>query len=412
MSISALIRLFIVVAVLLLIDIYAFQAFKTSFRNTPWVRYVYWLLSAFMYVALVVIMMGFRRGDGPTHLFSMVFAFVLLLVVPKLIIIIGLTAEDLGRVITGIVKKAGGNEGSFLPSRRKFISNTLLVLAAIPFTGILHGVFRGKYKYRVIRKKLFFDDLPAGFEGFTLTQISDVHSGSFDNRKEVERAIEMINKQGSDLMVFTGDLVNNKATEIEPWKEVFEKVSAPMGKFSILGNHDYGDYIEWPSRAEKIQNLKDLEQHHADMGYRLLKNESVKLQRNGSTINLVGVENWGAGGFAKHGDLDTASANVKGGEFNILLSHDPSHFDEKVKVHAKKMHLTLSGHTHGMQFGIEIPRVIKWSPVKYRYPKWAGLYEEAGKYLYVNRGFGFLGFPGRVGIWPEITVLEFRKTTI
>lgn len=341
--------------------------------------------------------------------FGRMVSLLILSLIPKLIILAMLFGEDILRFFTGIFYSLAGNrEGDFLPDRRKFISQTALALAAVPFLGILHGVLIGKYRYRVIKHTLAFDDLPEEFDGFTITQISDIHSGSFDNKKKLEYGIDLINQQKSDVILFTGDLVNNHAGEMEPWIETFKKLHAPMGKFSILGNHDYGDYMQWPSKEAKVANLQRLFEVHEELGFKLLRNESLSLKKGSDSIDLIGVENWGKG-FAQYGDLAKAAANLSAQTFKILMSHDPSHFDEEVKSFAHHIHLTLSGHTHGMQFGIEIPGFLKWSPVSLRYPKWAGLYEELGRYLHVNRGFGFLAFPGRVGIWPEITVLELKR---
>lgn len=317
--------------------------------------------------------------------------------------------EDITRFLTGAYQSFNGNsESDFLPERRKFVSQTALVLSAIPFLGILHGVLIGKYRYRVVNHTLEFDDLPEEFDGFTITQISDIHSGSFDNKKKLEYGVDLINKQESDIILFTGDLVNNHSKEMEPWIDTFKKLNAPMGKYSILGNHDYGDYMSWPSKAAKEANMQRLYEIQEELGFTLLRNENVKLEKAGASIDLIGVENWGKG-FAQHGDLPKATANLSEKSFKILMSHDPSHFDEEVKKFAQFIHLTLSGHTHGMQFGIEIPGFIKWSPASLRYPKWAGMYEDLGRYLHVNRGFGVLAFPGRVGIWPEITVLKLKR---
>ncbi len=393
------------------VDIYAYQAVRTLTKDQVWGRYLYWGLSIAFLVLLVLVIINFDRSAGPQHpLFKIFMGSFVLLFVPKLIISAPLLIEDIVRIIVGLSGKIiSSTEGEpFMASRRKFVSQIALALAAIPFAGILHGIFKGKYNYQVIKKTLFFPDLPDAFDGFRLTQISDVHSGSFDNPEKIAYGIDLINQQKSDLLLFTGDLVNNVADEMEPWKEVFSRLSAPMGKFSILGNHDYGDYVNWPSAEAKEANMQKLYRTHADIGFDLLRNENRVIEKDGERIRLVGVENWGKG-FAQHGDLELALKDTPEKEFHILMSHDPSHFDEVVKKHPKKMSLTLSGHTHGMQFGIEIPGVFRWSPVKYRYPKWAGLYEDAGRYLYVNRGFGFLAFPGRVGIWPEITVLELRK---
>lgn len=408
-----LLRILIPVVLLTIIDFYAYQAVKTLSRDQVYWRYLYWGISIAFIVLLIYTLITFDRSAGPhqNSIFKLVMASFVLLFVPKLVISIPLLLEDITRVLVGLSGRliGDGNTEQFLPSRRRFISQVALALAAIPFAGILHGIWKGKYNYRVIKKTLFFPDLPEAFDGFTLSQISDVHSGSFDNPEKIAYGIDLINQQKSDMIVFTGDIVNNSADEMDPWKEVFSKLEAPMGKYSILGNHDYGDYVSWESEEAKQANMEKLYRTHADIGFDLLRNENRKIVKDGQSIRLVGVENWGTGGFAKHGDLDKAVADTSAEDFHILLSHDPSHFDHKVKEHPKKMAVTLSGHTHGMQFGIEIPGFFRWSPVKYRYPKWAGLYEEAGRYLYVNRGFGFLAFPGRVGIWPEITVLEFRR---
>ncbi|MES1159809.1 MAG: metallophosphoesterase, partial [Bacteroidota bacterium] len=266
----------------------------------------------------------------------------------------------------------------------------------------------GKYDYKVHRQTLYFDDLPAAFDGFTITQLSDIHSGSFDNTAAVRRGIELARAQKSDLFVFTGDLVNNAAWEIEPYIPDFSQLRAPFGQFSILGNHDYGDYIEWSSETEKAANLDKLKQHHAALGYRLLLDENVVLEKGEQKISLIGVQNWGKG-FIQTGDLDKALQGVDNNAFKILLSHDPTHWEEKVRHHETTIHLTLAGHTHGAQFGVESDK-LRWSPVQYRYVDWAGLANEKNRYLYVNRGFGFLAFSGRLGIWPEITVLTLKKT--
>jgi predicted MPP superfamily phosphohydrolase len=295
-----------------------------------------------------------------------------------------------------------------MSDRRKFVSQLALGLASIPFFGIIYGVWKGKYEYRVHRVKLVSPDLPEAFDGFTITQLSDIHSGSFDNVEAVLKGINLANAQKSDLIVFTGDLVNNVANEMNDWIEHFKTLSAPFGKFSILGNHDYGDYVQWPNEAAKVQNFEQLKAVHQKIGFKLMLNENCSLEKNGQKIELIGVENWGKRGFVKHGDLNKAMENVPSEAFKILLSHDPSHWEAVTLHHPKHVHLTLAGHTHGMQFGIEIPG-IKWSPVKYIYPQWAGLYKKGNHHIYVNRGFGFLGFPGRVGILPEITVIELKR---
>jgi predicted MPP superfamily phosphohydrolase len=296
----------------------------------------------------------------------------------------------------------------YIPGRRKVISQIALGVAAIPFFGIIYGMVKGKYDYRVHRIKLAFIDLPKAFEGFTITQLSDIHSGSFDSKKDVQRGVQIANNQKSDVVLFTGDLVNNKASEMDNWISVFGQLKANMGKYSILGNHDYGDYMDWNSEAEKKANLEQLKNVHKEMGFRLMLNENISLEKEGESITLIGVENWGKMGFHQYGDLDKSLEGVHNNQFKILMSHDPSHWEAQVLNHEKHIHLTLSGHTHGMQMGIEIPG-FKWSPIQYIYKQWAGDYSKGDKHIYVNRGFGFLGFPGRVGILPEITVIQLTR---
>lgn len=408
-TMTILIRIAIFTVIMLLIDWYAFQAIKTVFKANILARALYWGFSIAVLILLWYTFLSFNRSDGFSAVFQFIMAAAILSVVPKLVIIFVMLGEDVFRVIIGTWQKiSGSSDSAFLPERRKFISQAGLIIAAIPFIGIIHGVLKGRYNYKVIKKQLVFKDLPKAFDGFTITQISDVHSGSFDNKEKIKYGIDLINEQKSDVILFTGDLVNNKADEMGPWVDVFSELKASMGKYSILGNHDYGDYVTWESEDDKLQNMEDLYQVHSKIGFNLLRNENVKITKNGEDIDLIGVENWG-NGFAQHGDLNKATEDLSDDSFKILMSHDPSHFDQIVKKFQKFIHLTLSGHTHGMQFGIEIPGFIKWSPVKYRYPKWAGLYQDLGRYLYVNRGFGFLAFPGRVGIWPEITVLELVR---
>ena len=299
----------------------------------------------------------------------------------------------------------------FFSPRRRFVSQIALGIATIPFISLLYGMTIGKYNFKVIRQQIFFNDLPEEFDGTTITQISDIHSGSFDeDTDKIKYAIDLINEQNSDLLLFTGDIVNTHATEMDPWIDTFKGLYTPkLGKFSILGNHDYGTYVEWDSEKEEKQNFENIKAIHKKIDFQLMLNENVKLKKGNSEIVLVGVENWGRK-FGKKGDLKKATADVKPSDFKILMSHDPSHWDEVVQHDADHYHLTLSGHTHGLQFGIEIPGWFKWSPVQYVYKQWAGLYENAGRYIYVNRGFGFHAYPGRVGIMPEITVIELKKT--
>lgn len=401
-------RLIIFIAVLVALDIYAFQAFRFLVKNR-WGTVLYFVITAFIIGGLFVqFATGDRRNWSAMTQFFIV-AFIIMLV-GKLILIGAMFGEDVFRALEGLYYKITGKTTKYaLPSRRKFISQLALGLAAIPFAGILYGVLKGRYNFKVLNYTLHFEDLPEAFDGYRITQISDIHSGSFDNKEKVEYAIDLINQQASDAILFTGDMVNNEAAEMEPWKDSFAKLTAKDGKYSVLGNHDYGDYVPWETPELKVANLERLKDIQAEMGFDLILNDTRFLEKNGERIALVGVENWGAGGFKKAGDLNKAISHVKSEDFKVLLSHDPSHWENEVIQHKEHFHLTLSGHTHGMQFGIEIPGWFKWSPVKWRYKYWAGVYEEMGQYINVNRGFGYLAFPGRVGIWPEITVIELRK---
>lgn len=410
-------RLIIIVAILFFLDLYAYQAIRTVTRGRLWL-WGYWIVTAGIFLWLGYVTLNFDRSSGPQNqFFTWLFGVMVLFYVPKMVIALPLLLEDLFRVfragwkvILSVLPSSEANveSTSYWPERRKFISQLGLLLAALPFASILYGITRGKYRYEVWQHTVYLDDLPEAFDGMTIAQISDVHSGSFDNHIKVEEAVKLVNEQDADVIVFTGDLVNDRADEMDPWKDIFKQLRAREGVYSILGNHDYGDYTQWPSPEAKRANMEKLYATHAEIGMDLLRNEHRTLERNGQKLHIVGVENWGKPPFPQHGDLNRATEGIGDDEFCVLLSHDPSHFDLEVKQHPKNFKLTLSGHTHGMQFGIEIPG-IKWSPVKYRYPKWAGLYEEAGRFLNVNRGFGFLAFPGRVGIWPEITLLELKR---
>lgn len=400
-------RWIIFVIIYLILDIYAYQAFKTVTRHT-WIYFIYLALSLGV-LGYLLYQFNIPDKQGLTGARSYAIGFFLAFFAPKLILFLLLFGEDLVRVVvTGFQKLFSTNEAYSLPSRRKFVSQLALGIAAIPFASLLYGMYQGRYNYKVLKYVLHFDDLPEAFDGYRITQISDVHSGSFDNAEKIQYGIDLINEQQSDAIMFTGDLVNNTASEMDPWKEAFSKLKARDGVYSVLGNHDYGDYVNWESAAAKKANLDALKNVHREMGWNLLLDEYRKIKRGNDSIAFVGVENWGAG-FKQVGDLDRASADLSENEFKVLLSHDPSHWQEKVKKNNKKFHLTLSGHTHGMQFGIEIPGWFRWSPVQYRYDHWAGIYEEAGRFLNVNRGFGFLAYPGRVGIWPEVSVIELRK---
>lgn len=405
-------RWIIILLIFIVIEVYAFQAFRAISKNI-WITLLYWTITLLVMGNCFFKLYGITRADyGNPQAFA--FGFLIALLVPKLIIIAIMFAEDVFRVPQAIFRyfTEGPNESiNYLPSRRAFISKIALGIAAIPFGAILYGLYKGKYNFKVLKYTLSFEDLPEAFDGYKLTQISDVHSGSFDNKEKVAYAIDLINQQQSDVILFTGDMVNNESKEMLPYVDIFSKLTAKDGLYSVLGNHDYGDYLRWETPEAKATNLELLKTIQKDIGFDLLLNESRYIEKNGEKIALIGVENWGAGGFKKAGDLKKASKNVNTNDFKILMSHDPSHWEKQVIKDDYHYHLTLSGHTHGMQFGIEIPGWFKWSPVKWRYKYWAGIYKEMGQYINVNRGFGYLGFPGRVGIWPEITVIELKKGT-
>jgi uncharacterized protein len=403
-------RFLFLIGLLLFVEIYSFQAFRTLIKN-KWLLYGYLIVSliAVAYVAYTITNYDRKIGQTSQTLFAL--GLMLLMLIPKLVITLLLFGEDVFRIFSGVFTYFFGNDNkeSFLPDRRKFVSQIALGLAAVPFLSILYGVTLGKYNFKVFKQDLFYPDLPEAFDGFTITHISDIHSGSFDNADKINYAIDLINEQQSDVLLFTGDIVNAKAEEMLPWIDTFNRLTKPtFGKFSVLGNHDYGAYLEWNSEEEKAKNFEDIKDLHRKIDFKLLLNEHIKLQKDNHEIAIIGVENWGKF-FGAMGDVDKASDGLSKKDFKIVMSHDPSHWEEVVKKHDKHFHLTLSGHTHGMQFGIEIPGFFKWSLAQYMYKQWAGCYEHLGRYIYVNRGFGFHAYPGRVGIMPEITVITLKK---
>jgi uncharacterized protein len=401
------IRWVIFIVVVLLIDFYAFQSIKTVTKNK--ISYgLYWTLSLIVLINFSYQLLTFNRSIGLSQSLMFAFGLLILSVIPKIIALLVLFGEDIFRMVKLVVHYfSKASSVDYFNGRRAFVSKVALGIAAIPFTSVLYGMIRGKYNYKVIKHTLFFEDLPTVFDGFKLTHISDIHSGSFDDASKISYGIDLINEQESDVILFTGDIVNNKAEEMDSWIAYFKSLKAPYGKYSVLGNHDYGEYTRFKSSEEKEQNFQAIKDIHPKIGFNLLLNDSIYLEKDTEKIAIVGVENWGTR-FKKVGDLNVASAKIKKEDFKILLSHDPSHWNSEVKTHENNYQLTLSGHTHGMQFGIEIPG-FKWSPVQYIYKQWAGVYKEFGRYINVNRGFGFLAFPGRVGIWPEITVITLKK---
>lgn len=387
-----------------LLTFYASRSLKTL-KVPRWVEWLFWLIT--IGVVIHLLYHWFCRGkvvwSAPQQY---AVAGLLTWLIICLFVTLPLLLEDITRLIKAIFRKP--TNAPRIPSRRKFVSTLGWGLAAIPFASILYSIFKGKYNYKVWKYTLYFDNLPKAFDGYRITQISDIHCGSFDNYEKIRYGVELINSQKSDVILFTGDLVNNLANEVHNWKSLFATLQASDGVFSIMGNHDYGDYSSWETPEAKQQNLEYLFQLQKQMGWQLLLNEHCYLERNGEKIALIGVENWGHGRFSKYGDLNKAMEGVNTEDFKILMSHDPTHWQEVVLPENKDIQLTLSGHTHGMQCGIEIPGWLKWSPSQYIYKYWGGMYEEDGKYLNVNRGFGYHAFPGRLGVWPEITVIELK----
>jgi predicted MPP superfamily phosphohydrolase len=343
-----------------------------------------------------------------------VFAILVGLFFAKLVGSVFFLTDDLRRgsvfLLSKVLPDTGARflgEGNTIP-RSAFLSWVGLGLGGGLFGTLLYG-FSNKYKYQVKKLTLAFNNLPASFNGFKIVHISDIHSGSFQNKAAVNKGVDLILQQKPDLILFTGDLVNDRAEEMTEYMDVFNRLKAPMGVYSSFGNHDYGDYVSWPSPQAKIENLESLKKVHADLGWRLLMNEHVLLDKSNEQIALLGIENWGAKGrFPKYGKMHEAYPGTENIPFKILLSHDPSHWDAEIKTKYTDIDLMLAGHTHGMQFGLENP-YFKWSPVKWMYKQWAGLYEDGKQKLYVNRGYGFIGYPGRVGILPEITVIELAR---
>ena len=405
-------RLIILFVIIAIVELYSFQVIKTVTKS-KWILIVYAVISVAAIVFITYELMKFDRSVGQTKSTLITLGLLLLVLLPKLVLTFVLLLEDVTRILIGTVTHfMGHNSDSFLPERRKFVSQVAIGLAAVPFLSLIYGMTIGKYNYKVIRQTLFFPDLPDAFDGFKFTQISDIHSGSFDDENKIRYAIDLINEQESDLLLFTGDIVNAKADEMHPWIDIFKGIKKhEYGKYSVLGNHDYGAYLDWKSEKAKAENFVAIKDLHRQIDFKLMLNENVKIKKGKDEIALIGVENWGKH-FGEFGDIDKASENVTATDFKILMSHDPSHWEYIVKQHSKNIQLTLSGHTHGMQFGIEIPGYFKWSLAKYIYKQWAGLYEEFGRYVYVNRGFGFHAYPGRVGIMPEITVFELKKGNI
>lgn len=406
-------RIFLFLAFLLLIDLYSFQAWKVLNQNwKPSLQIAsniaFWLIPAIVLATFIL-----ARYDNvmpiDRHFFTYLRTFLFIVYLSKILILPFLAIDDLRRAAQWIGGSLNMTQ-AYNPQRSRFLTQFGLFMGSIPLFSMTYGMLRNPYRYRLFQTSISLEGLPAELEGLRIVQISDVHSGSFTFKEPVKAAIEIINAQQPDLVFFTGDLVNNRSDEMLPYIDVFDKIRAKHGVFSILGNHDYGDYSDWESEEAKRNNFQQLKDIHRDMGWDLLLNEHRMVEVNGKKIAVIGVENHSAHlRFPRRGDLAKASAGSEAADLKLLLSHDPSHWDLEVNKQFQDIAITFSGHTHGMQFGVEIPGFFKWSPIKYLYKQWAGLYEKSQQYLYVNRGLGFLGYPGRVGILPEVALIELRR---
>jgi predicted MPP superfamily phosphohydrolase len=404
----------------LLIDLYVYRLFFRwrKHKKPPVVgKRIFWYLNILAYLSVFGInLYGYDLADPAVR--NIIIGGFGLLFFTKITLIPFLFIDDLLAAFQWIFKKMGILQQDVEPiqasgngiSRSEFISRMAVLTAALPFLSLGYGMLKGGYNYQLRRVRLKFPNLPRAFHGTTIVQLSDIHVGSFTSHQAVQKGIDLANAQNADYLVFTGDLVNNRTMEVNSWMGQLAELKAKHGIFSILGNHDYGDYFRWDDDSAKKQNMDHMYETHRKLGWHLLLNEHVVLERGGEKIALVGVENWGdRGRFPKYGRIDEALAGTENIPFKILLSHDPSHFETQVNGQYTDIDLTLSGHTHGMQFGVEIPGYFKWSPSSLLYPHWAGLYQFGKQFLYVNRGFGFIGYPGRVGILPEVTLITLES---
>ncbi len=399
----------------ILIDLYVFQALKTSINDfsPTWKKaliILFWGLTGLSILGLLFV----NAFEGVSQdLRRFVVVSITILYFSKVFGVLTLLIDDIFRagqwvffkIFPNLKPEASSGSGM---TRSEFISKTSLVAMAVPMATFSFGIASGAHNYRLRKRTIHLPNLPKQFDGITIGQLSDIHSGSFFSRKGVKKGIDLLVTEKPDVVFFTGDLVNDIASEVKDYKDLFSKVKAPLGVFSTLGNHDYGDYRSWPSVDKKKQNLADLIQSHKEMGWDILLNENRTLKVNGEEIAIIGVENWGAGRFSKYGDLEKAYMGAEDKPVKLLLSHDPSHWDAQIRPDFGDIDVTFAGHTHGFQFGVEIGD-FRWSPSKYIYKQWADLHQEGDQYLYVNRGFGFLGYPGRIGILPEVTIIELKK---
>jgi len=402
--------------IFLVIDYYVFQGVLVISRNwsETWkaiARYGFWVPTILSIGALL--WWAFADPYKYSHNFrAWIITGLVATYFSKVFAVLFLFVDDVQRGVRMLAnffnKGADGDlPGTSIP-RSEFLAKTALVAAAVPFGAMAYGIISGAHDYRIRRSSIKLPNLPKEFDGIRIAQLSDIHSGSFFNKTAVKGGVELLMKEKPDLIFFTGDLVNNESSEVKNYIDVFDKLKAPHGVYSVTGNHDYGDYQAWPTQKAKQENFKNLIEAHRILGFDLLMNEHRFVEINGEKIAILGNENWGGGRFAKYGRLDKAYAGTEEAPVKILLSHDPSHWDAQVRPLYPDIDLMLSGHTHGFQFGVEIGN-IKWSPSQYAYKQWAGLHQEGSQYLYVNRGYGYLGYPGRIGMPPEITIIELKR---
>jgi len=410
-------RFLMIIGFVLIIDIYFFQGIKTIISSWPEARRllavrIYWGFTLFTFIYGLYLLFLYPSFALPKYFILYTTCLIFVIGISKLIGTIPLLIDDIQRgvrLVAAFFQKGTENVSEGGISRAKFLSYTSLTLAAIPFSTMLYGMVKTAFDFHVKDYRVYLPKLPASFEGLKIVQISDLHLGSFASSESLKRAVKIIMDQKPDLIFFTGDLVNDRALEALPHKDVFKELNAPLGVYSILGNHDYGDYVIWPDEVSKAQNLEELKAIHKEMGWDLLLNTNRVIERNGDKLAIIGVENWGdALRFPKKGDLVQATANLSQIPVKLLLSHDPSHWSAQVIKNYQDIDITFSGHTHGFQFGIDIPG-FKWSPSQYVYRQWAGLYVKDNQYINVNRGLGFIGYLGRIGIRPEITVMELTR---
>jgi len=379
-------------------EILSYLAFRRIFKNSKRFNWIWWITTVLFYGIFIV-----SQKYAPNHLRNWLVNVFFIIVITKLFAGLTFVIAELIRLSRNIIQKP---TPEMSVSRREFSGKIALGVASLPFVSMNWGIFKTAYNFRIDRETIKIPNLPKVFRGFKIVQISDIHTGSLQNHHQLQKAIDLILEQKADLICFTGDLVNNRTDEVEPYIEQLQQIRAPYGVFSTLGNHDYGDYEEWESVEAKEQNFNAMLKAHQKIGWRLLMDEHVSIEKDGDKFFLIGVQNWGASyHFPKYGNLKKAYEGVEKEVAKILLSHDPSHFDVEVSNDYKDIQLTLSGHTHGFQFGVEIPGYVKWSPAQYIYKRWAGLYAKGDQQIYVNRGLGCLGYMGRIGIRPEITVI-------